>query len=996
MDVFILGAGRPAYGTKPAALKNIALNSRAMDWQIHSFDTVTTPNNIHFLGGYHIDKVIESYPFLNFTVVADWQKKSLLHTFLSAPFGCKPIITCYSDTVFRKEVIKDITTVEADIVVGIDSIWRSRYADRTQLDIDGAETLDIPLANQAGLETVEFTGLVHFKQSVAQRLSQLDEAEAGNDLMSLIRQLESLGYSVAYFDVKGEWAEFNSPRDIAHFILGTKAETLARLEPLVQKSHIGKQVSFTTSQWYDDKASILTSVQSLFGNTQLVIRSSSKGEDNWYASNAGGFESILNVDSNCRETVTAAVDEVIASYGEGSCNNDQVLIQQQLTEVSASGVVFTCNLETGAPYYRFNFDDKTQSTESVTSGGSGDLRTVILSRGHEQHLYTVEPALSPVLSAIKELELLLGYDKLDIEFAIDTRGLVHIFQVRPVTIDHSAYDLDSNEISYQRAACEAYFTDHNLPQHNILGDKAIYANMPDWNPAEIIGTKPKTLAFSLYRQLITNDVWAMQRAEFGYRDVRPAPLINAFAGQPYVDARASLNSFIPASLSHDSANCITNAYLNILSENPHFHDKIEFDVAFTVWTPDFSDNASARLTPYKVTPAMISELELGLKDITRKALARLDNDTASIATLRQQNKDICSGNQSALNKGYALLEVCREYGTLAFSHAARAGFVATTLLNSFVATGALSEQRRSEFLKSFNTVAGDFELAKSALASGKINLPELISTYGHLRPGTYEISTQAYWEDPERYLYSAHNTSTHDSANFLFRQDELCSLKGFLDKLGSAISVEQLIAYLISAIQSRESVKFDFSKSLSLALDYIVSAGAEAGISRTDLSFFDFNDIESLKLNTLQWRSIPAIIAQRKAEYAITSSVELPSFIQSVSDFYCFERFSSLPNYITTEKAVAEVICYSATVEQDLNGKIVMITQADPGYDWLFGHGIAGLITQYGGANSHMAIRAAEIGLPAAIGVGDKLFDKISTMQRIEIDCSGQTIRKVI
>ena len=31
--------------------------------------------------------------------------------------------------------------------------------------------------------------------------------------------------------------------------------------------------------------------------------------------------------------------------------------------------------------------------------------------------------------------------------------------------------------------------------------------MPDWNPAEIIGIKPKPLALSLYRELITDHIW---------------------------------------------------------------------------------------------------------------------------------------------------------------------------------------------------------------------------------------------------------------------------------------------------------------------------------------------------------------------------------------------------------------------------------------------------------------------------------------------------------
>ena len=55
----------------------------------------------------------------------------------------------------------------------------------------------------------------------------------------------------------------------------------------------------------------------------------------------------------------------------------------------------------------------------------------------------------------------------------------------------------------------------------------------------------------------------------------------------------------------------------------------------------------------------------------------------------------------------------------------------------------------------------------------------------------------------------------------------------------------------------------------------------------------------------------------------------------------------------------------------DVAGRIVLIPSADPGYDWLLARDIAGLITMFGGANSHMAVRAAECSLPAAIGVGD-------------------------
>ena len=72
-----------------------------------------------------------------------------------------------------------------------------------------------------------------------------------------------------------------------------------------------------------------------------------------------------------------------------------------------------------------------------------------------------------------------------------------------------------------------------------------------------------------------------------------------------------------------------------------------------------------------------------------------------------------------------------------------------------------------------------------------------------------------------------------------------------------------------------------------------------------------------------------------------------------------------------------------------------MIPQADPGYDWLFGQDIAGLITKYGGANSHMAIRSAEFGLPAAIGVGETLYASFTGAQVLELDAGNRRIQVI-
>ena len=82
---------------------------------------------------------------------------------------------------------------------------------------------------------------------------------------------------------------------------------------------------------------------------------------------------------------------------------------------------------------------------------------------------------------------------------------------------------------------------------NVLG-APIYAQMPDWNPAEIIGARSNYLPYSLYAKIITENIWAIQRYENGNCDLRGIHLLKLFCGKPYVFVNASLKSFIPNNL----------------------------------------------------------------------------------------------------------------------------------------------------------------------------------------------------------------------------------------------------------------------------------------------------------------------------------------------------------------------------------------------------------------------------------------------------------------
>ena len=86
------------------------------------------------------------------------------------------------------------------------------------------------------------------------------------------------------------------------------------------------------------------------------------------------------------------------------------------------------------------------------------------------------------------------------------------------------------------------------------------------------------------------------------------------------------------------------------------------------------------------------------------------------------------------------------------------------------------------------------------------------------------------------------------------------------------------------------------------------------------------------------------------------------------------------------------IILKEDTDPKDLKNKIVLIEGADPGYDWVFLHGIKGLVTMYGGAASHMTIRCSEFNLPAAIGCGESIYLEIKKRKSIIIDCKSKKI----
>lgn len=764
------------------------------------------------------------------------------------------------------------------------------------------------------------------------------------------------------------------------FAFGSKADTLAQLKGLLTEGEVCEQIAFSVQEWREKPTCMLNAILSRFSQGRLAVRSSASNEDGWHQSMAGAYHSVIGVDPG-HAPLHAAVEAVLASYGDHPAAENQVLVQPMVENVALAGVVLTRDLDTGSPYYVINYDDFSGRTDTVTGGA--ESKCILVHRSRPQAIHS--PRIRRLISTIIEIETVVGSAALDVEFCVTRDDRTYILQVRPLAARHAWVEGDDAIVDSSIGTLRNAITQRLMPETGVVGSTTLFSDMTDWNPAEMIGSAPKPLALSLYRTLITDQTWWRARAHMGYRRVEK-PLLVRFAGRPYIDIRCSLNSFLPADLPEDLATRLVDHQLGLLRQRPELHDKVEFDVAITCRDFSFA-TATDGILLSGFSLADIRQLDQALTRLTARALGAGE---AEMPALLERTRLPIPKGETGVRRMRQLVASCIDNGTMPFSILARHGFIAMSFLRSLEARGALTPDRADLFLRSIHTVAGELVSMMFALSEGRLELADFLSRYGHLRPGTYDLLSRRYDEQPELYLGHA-SRAPEELPQFTLSAAEHAATQALLDEAGLAGSPDRLFAYMVSAIAAREEAKFNFSRYVSDLLVEVAVWAESRGLSREDASFLTIDDILAEPDSTI----VAHQVAKGREGYRLTRAVRLPQLITEADDVDVVRLPIGHPNFITSKSVTAPTAVVDGGTNSDLEGCVVLIESADPGFDWIFSHHISGLITKNGGANSHMAIRCAEFGLPAAIGCGERLFNSVSLSRAVELNCAARTLKSL-
>ena len=513
------------------------------------------------------------------------------------------------------------------------------------------------------------------------------------------------------------------------------------------------------------------------------------------------------------------------------------------------------------------------------------------------------------------------------------------------------------------------------------------------------GTRPKSsgcgpgpFSLSLYRELITDAIWAYQQDNYGYQNLRSFPLLVSFQGLPYIDVRVSFNSFIPRDVTDDLAGRLANYYIDRLLAEPQLHDKVEFAIIFSCYTLDLPKRMG-RLAERGFSPEDLAELSGALRRLTNRiihgetALWRGDRAKIDLLAKRLTDNLPCGDRQDQPH-------ILAARGLQAIRHTAvrgpRAGGLHSGSAAAVFRRGGRSECRR---VRDVYVQCRYRRVAYRTRFRTTFRRIDFLARYGHLRPGTYDILSPRYDEAPDLYFdWSSARPTASTPQRFALSIEQLRRIEQLLKEHELDIDVLSLIEFIKAGIEGREYAKFVFTQSLSDALSLIKHLGEEHGLTAEDCAFLSYDAIRTLYSESGSVREVLLdSVAHGKERHALTRNLVLPPIIASPDEVFAFHLPPSQPNFITRKSVTAPVASVSDPPET-FAGRILFVPSADPGFDWIFTRDISGFVTQFGGANSHMAIRAGELGIPAVIGAGETLFQRWRTARKLCLDCTNQKV----
>jgi hypothetical protein len=662
------------------------------------------------------------------------------------------------------------------------------------------------------------------------------------------------------------------------------------------------------------------------GLDTVAVRSSALVEDGSKASFAGAFKTVLNVRADEKDILAAIADvqhegerKLADVFNLAAEKSVAAVVQRMIDAPDAAGVCLTQGF--GAEdkaYLLINF--RRGLGDSLVSGADGGTQLKVLRSGDfSADTLKKYPFLPDLRCAVLAIEASINNQPLDMEFAVKD-GTVFMLQLRPLVTMSPALpalrrDVERESLTLARDVAK-------IPANDL------YCDMTDINPRELLGAGPRQVNIDIFKRIFADDIVESARAEVGYAPLHQG-LLRQVGAKPYVSMRAAAYSFRPDGLSDATYEKMASLYKRKLEARPDLQDKVEFDVFVTHsdQLPQFFAQNSGFFTgaEQREIASCFDRLDKRMRGEIRRFC---DDYPAQIETLRRLADGVSAGKKEVAD----VMDALRQ-GTALFVKTARLAFYQKSLCDRLYGVDDVRG-----FLTALDTPSERLQRALHLFALRQVDEAALTREYGHIRPGQMDIDSIPYRKDIDKSLdlprframtREQAQAALEDMAQKSLAQNDAVAALGYPQR--------QDIADLRVLLAAREHVKHVFMR---------------------------IYDVLAEKLRVV------ADVAPRPG-----CPVLLPPVLSQGTDLACLHVSQASGTYFTQKKVEAMPLVVTddnlhSLTRADVQGKILIMDHADPGYDFLLLLHPAGIVTRVGGPASHIAIRVNEYAIPACIGCG--------------------------
>ena len=717
----------------------------------------------------------------------------------------------------------------------------------------------------------------------------------------------------------------------------------------------------------------LERIQQVNGKTAFAVRSSALAEDSAYASFAGEFETVLDVHTD--EAVRAAIYQVhqsrkaerVKAYSQAKGlgeEQDIAIVVQKLVRADISGILFTADPVTGNRFemtgnYIYGLG------EGLVSG-EVEPYTFIMRRpkGKFEGPEDIKRFAKKLYKLASKLEDELGSPQ-DIEWAI-ADGKLYLLQSRPITtlLD---YDPVTGERNISFSGDYLWIGSEVMPDVMTPAMLSIFSHFANFTVAGIKGT-------------------------------------GSIGGRYYMNFSLTYTLMRAFGQSHE-------ATTNLIKLTTGF------DVSgVTLPIPP--------LSRWKIIKSMVP-IQRELLPTQSKLMKRFDEIIAANPTRCQELRQRIKVTEDKAS----LVGMWKEdvfplfFDLLMIQDKANEGYFFPYRSARKILVKLMGEEESDALLA--NLVGGSGQLTSirpllglAKIAGGEMSREEYDLLAGHRLHQEDEISIPRPYEDPDWIdkRLAEYKTSPIDYDAMLEQKAEKfktvwSEFAGDFPK--KSVAVRKKLDNIAAAMEKREIVRSEFTRSLGMVRDWYLRAGELTGLG-DDIFFLGDHEVLDVlsgddgvveylpsRRRTYEKQSAlpryPLIISGRFDPYAWVNDPNRSSEVYDSHAPVAIEADSDMvkghPGSAGRVEGNVRIIHHPTEGDQFKTGEILVASSTNVGWTPLFPRAAA-VITDVGAPLSHAAIVARELGIPAVVGTSNATT-RLNTGDRVLVD-GGQGFVQIL